>query len=100
MLILLAEELDEGHCHALGCAGPVEDLAHHNAEAYDDTNRAQGAAEAAGNGAGDLGRIHSADQANGDRRDDQAEEGMYLRFQNKHDQNNNADKQRDNHLSS
>ena len=53
--LALAEELQERVRHALRSAGHFEDLAHHHAEADDDTDTSQRAAEAACDGIDDAG---------------------------------------------
>ena len=78
VLPLLAKELDEGEGHPLRGAGLVENLAHHNAEADDDADAAQGTAKAVNNGVGDIRRRQAAADADEGGGDDKGQEGVYL----------------------
>ena len=107
-LALLAEEVEEGDCHALGGAGDFENLAEDDAEADDDAYAGQRSAEALGDGHNDaealavrerfLDEGHAADNADDDGGDDQSHESVDFGLQHQENQNRQADDEAEQHL--
>ena len=102
-----SEDLQECVRHSLGCAGHLEDLAHHNAEADDDTDASQCAAKARCDRVDDtkcfsvlkcdVEQRHSAYNTDDYCTDDQRQKCLDLGLKNHEDKANNTDCKTDQH---